>query len=246
MLTTAITATPERATAVAVTPSTAAAACRLVTGALSPRLLGRDARGARVALVATGALLLGGDHVRIELEVAGGAWLDVVETAGTVAYDGGGTPSTWSVHARLGPGARMRWNGLPFVVADGAAVRRTTTLDLAEGARALVRETLVRGRTGEPCGELRSLTDARIEGRPVLVEDLDAGAVGAEPGALGGHRVIDQVLAIGWRPPPSAEADAPRFDLAGPGALVRLLSDATHRTHAVDAAETAWRTAVAP
>ena len=43
----------------------------LVGGALAPRVLSSDATGARVALVATTALLLGGDRVEVEIEGIG-------------------------------------------------------------------------------------------------------------------------------------------------------------------------------
>ncbi|MCK8675522.1 hypothetical protein M1M07_31020, partial [Rhodococcus sp. HM1] len=60
--------TPNPATTVAVHRAHGRARCRLVPGAFGPRVLGGDANGARVALVATGALLLGGDNVVIEVE----------------------------------------------------------------------------------------------------------------------------------------------------------------------------------
>ncbi|RPF26448.1 urease accessory protein UreD [Georgenia muralis] len=203
---------------------------RLEGGALSPRLLRSDASGAAVAVVATGALLLGGDHVAVEVEVGDGASLEIVETAGTVAYDAGGEPSSWSVRVRLGAGARLTWEGLPFVVADGADVLRTTDVELGDGARALLREVLVLGRTGETGGALRARTSVRQAGAELLVEDLDLGPTArTAPGVLGRARVVDTVLALGWRPPagdPSARGT--RFDLDGAGALARLLGTAAH------------------
>ncbi|WP_154796086.1 urease accessory protein UreD [Occultella kanbiaonis] len=225
---------------IAVAPAPGRARCRLVAGALSPRILHADDGGARVALVATGALLLGGDEVRIDVEVAPGGWLEVVETAGTVAYDAGGTPSGWHVRAHLGEGARLSWCGLPLVVADGAHVRRSTELTLAAHARALLRETLVLGRAGETGGLLRATTRATLDGTDLLVEDLDlAPAARTAPGVLGELRVLDTTLALGWRP---VEVRAGRrYDLDGPGAFVRHLGADTHSGTGPALAATSWR-----
>jgi urease accessory protein len=67
----------------------------LTGGALAPRVIRVDESGARIGLVATEALLLGGDHIDIEIDVGPGAWLELVETAGTVAYDAGHVQSSW-------------------------------------------------------------------------------------------------------------------------------------------------------
>lgn len=235
--------TPNPATTVAVHRAHGRARCRLVPGAFGPRVLGGDANGARVALVATGALLLGGDNVVIEVEVGAGAWLEIVETAGTVAYDAAGRASSWTVRARLGAGASLVWDGLPFVVADGADVTRRTELMLGRDARVLLRETLVLGRSRESGGAVRSHTVATHEQRPLLVEDLDLSpGLRTLPGILGSHRVLDSVLALGWRPPHEDAGDgAYRFDLDGPGALVRWLGRDLHRSGGVDECVVAWR-----
>ena len=62
----------------------------LTGGPIGPRVLRVAENGARIGLVATTALLLGGDHIDIEIDVGPGAWLELVETAGTVAYDADG------------------------------------------------------------------------------------------------------------------------------------------------------------
>lgn len=229
------------ATVVDVTASPGRARCRVETGALSPRVLASTPDGARVALVATGALLLGGDVVRLDVTVGPGAWLEVVETAGTVCYPG--PPAGWHVNAQVGVDGVLVWAGLPFVVAQGADVVRTLRLDLADGARAVLRETTVLGRAGEDGGTARLRTDVALAGRPLLVEELDLAPGAREaPGVLGSFRVIDVVTALGFRPPPTDPAPAPgrragsarpgagahRLDLAGPGAVVRHLARDAH------------------
>ena len=97
----------------------------------------------------------------------------------------GRAPSRWT------PAGRLVWHGEPFVVAEGADVQRTPSVELAAGASVVLRETLVLGRSGEAPGRLRSRTEVRREGAPVLLEELDA-RVG-----MGPHRVLDQVLHLG-------------------------------------------------
>ena len=138
--------------------------CDLRPGALSPRVLSTGPGVARVALVATRALLLGGDRVRVEVHVGEGVELELVEVSGTVAYAGRGRSASWDVDVRVDAGGLLVWDALPFVVADGADVERTTRVSLAAGGArreqgvALLRETLVLGRSGEVGGRLRSRT----------------------------------------------------------------------------------------
>lgn len=205
--------------------------CRLTRGALAPRRLrsGTDGR-VQVALVATEALLLAGDHVRIEVDVRG-AGLDLVEVGGTVAYDmREGSPSTsahWDVDIRLSDGAELTWHGEPFVVATGADVQRSTTVELDAGARATLRETLVLGRSGEAGGGLRVATRAARAGEPLLVEDLDLRtSVRGGPAVLGPHRCLDSVTTLGHRLP-----DGPGvLQLAGEGSVRRWLGSQAHRS----------------
>ncbi|MDP9779370.1 urease accessory protein [Nakamurella flavida] len=189
--------------------------------------------GASVALVATGALLLGGDHVDVALTVGPGAWLEVVEIAGTVAYDAAGEASSWTVRASVEAGGTLVWSGEPFVVADGANTVRTLDISLAQGATATVRDVLVLGRTGERGGAVRSVTRADLAGHPLLAEDLDL----ADPvdrgltGVLGAARVLDTIAVLGRRlaeVPADAPADpGSRFELAGPGTLLRSVRSET-------------------
>lgn len=181
---------------------------RLVSGNLAARLIRADATGAQVALVATTALLLGGDRVDLELSVGPGAWLEIVETAGTVAYDAAGAPCSWNVRAVLGEGAMLLWQGLPFVVSDGANAVRSSTFELSVGSMACVRETLVLGRTGERGGAVRIRNRATASGVPVLVEDLDLTDQETRelPGILGAATVIDSLTLLGMK---ALEAPAP-------------------------------------
>lgn len=205
----------------------------LATGAWSPRVLSADGAHVRVALVATGALLLGGDDVRLVTRVGTGACVELVDTSGTVAYDGRGRAASWAVEADVDDHAALVWDALPFVVAEGADVTRSTVVRLGTGARVCLRDTLVLGRAGEGPGVVRQRT--RVDGPDgaVLAEDLDVTGPHRLPGILGPNRVVDQVLLAGCRPP-SVRTDpamATRLDvlhLDRPGALARRLAAEAH------------------
>ena len=200
----------------------------LVSGAFAPKLLTRGVASARVALVGARALLLAGDDVRIDVRVSEGCTLELVEVAGTVAYDGrGGPASTWTTTVDVAPGARISWAGEPFVVADGAEVTRSLDVSLGPGAVAELRETFVLGRTGERGGSLRCTTHVDLAGKPLLVEDLDltVDAVRRSPAVLGTARCLDTLSRFGER---FEHPDA--LQLQGPGTLLRWLGTDQHRS----------------
>lgn len=175
---------------------------RTSAGLLRAQRVHGPADRARVALVGQTALLLGGDEVALEVEVGPGAWLELSDIAGTVAYHGRGQAATWRTSIRLGLGAQLSYAGEPLVISDGADVTRTLTLDLAEGAAACLRETTVFGRSGEIGGRLDSTTTLRRERTEICIERLllDA-AARARPGMLAGVRVVDSLLALGTTAP---------------------------------------------
>lgn len=210
----------------------------LAAGLLAPRLVSRTASRAEVALLATTATLLGGDHVRIELAVAAGHTLVVTDVAGTVAYDGRGAAARWDVALTVGSGATLIWHGEPLVVSDGADVRRTLTGAVADGGRLLLRDTVALGRIGQDGGRLTCRTRLSLTGVPAVVEDLALDADLA-PGLLGAARVVDSVTALGWRPAPAASS----YSLAVDGALHRDLVAAGHESSAA-AVWASWRTAL--
>jgi len=197
---------------------------------LRPWLHRTDDTGAVVSLVPEGAMLLAGDHVRVELRVGPGARLDVVEPAGTVAYPMHATPgacAVWEVDVRLDEGASLRWLSQPFVVAEGAVVRRSTRVAMGAGSRLLLRETIVLGRAGEAPGTLSSSLRVADPDRPVVVEDLDLGPA-APPLLLGRSRVLDTLLLLG-EPVPGG-TDQGRLDLDAGGHLWRSLVVEAHES----------------
>lgn len=202
---------------------------------IRPVLLHSDERGARVSLVPEGALLLDGDHVRIDVEVGAGAHLELAEPGGTVAYDMRGGRARWDVHVTVAEGGSLVWHGEPFVVAAGASVDRRTTVRLRPGARLAVRETLVLGRHGEEPGALRQRCSVSDADGPVLLEELEVGPTTHE-GLLGGCRALGTTLVHGL----PVEEGPDTLLLASGGALVRRLGRHAHEVQP----EGPWRRVV--
>lgn len=199
---------------------------RLVGGLLRPQLLRADEDGCRIGLLATTALLLGGDEVDLEIEVGPGATLDLFDVAATVAYHGRGRPAAWRTQVVVAEGATFAYAGEPLIVADGADVLRSTRLEVAAGARAELRETLVLGRSGEVGGPLRSRTHVRVGGRDAWLEDqvLDVERGRCWPGILGDFRVLDTLITLGDPPAGDGAAGVSRFTLPdGVGVVTRYL-----------------------
>ena len=238
---------PARSTTFAVTPTDGRVHVRVATpgdpGApcLRPLLLESGHRHARVALVPDGALLLAGDAVRLDIEVGPGIRLEVVEPSGTVAFDMRGEEASWDVRIRLAQEATLVWAGEPFVVSSGARVRRSTTVDLAAGARLLLRETLVMGRHGERGGHLEQQWSAHgPDGVPLLVEQTVLDERSHRPGILGGHRALGTVVALGGGLAPDLCPEG-RLDLECGGVVWRGLSHEAHRA----VPREAWQAALA-
>ncbi|HST40573.1 MAG TPA: urease accessory protein UreD [Conexibacter sp.] len=178
--------------------------------------------GAVVALVQTAATLLSGDDCAIELELGPGAALTMIETGATIAHHvRDGPPARLRVRIALGAGARLEWLARPLVLAAGCDLRRTTTVELAAGARALLRETVVLGRSGEQPGRLDATLRASHTGRALLHERLDTAAprLLRSPVVAADATTLDAVLLLGAR-----GADLPgSTQLSGPGTLWRAL-----------------------
>jgi urease accessory protein len=201
---------------------------------IRPVLVRHDRRGAQVSLVPDGALLLAADAIELDVTVDPGARLDLVEPAGTVAFDMRGGSAQWDVRIHVGASGTLTWAGEPFVVASGAQVCRRTRISMDLGARLLLRETLVLGRYGEPPGALRQRTRVDAAG-PVLAEDLDLDAQ-TVPALLGPRRVVSSLLAYGMSLPPTVvtSPDPERFELEAGGLLWRRLGSEVHEAR-VDA-----------
>ena len=206
---------------------------------LRPRPLHVDGPVARLALVGSYAMLLAGDDLRLDIGIGPVVWLELVEPSGTIAYHAQGGSACWSASVQVGEGAQLVWRAAPFVVTAGADVRRHTRVELADGARALLSETLVLGRTYEDGGgPLRATMRVGHGGRPLLVEDLDLrDTIHRDlPGVMGHNRTMASVLLVGARPEKTCGGHETL--LAGAGALARAL--APHAHEAQSAVDVSW------
>ncbi|MDZ5620040.1 urease accessory protein UreD [Nocardioides sp. HM23] len=210
---------------VCATPGGGSPRVAIAHGALLARRLREHGSTVRLALVAGQALLLAGDEVRIEVLVQGPVDVEIVETAGTVAYEMRGGAARWEVAIDLRDGATVTWGGQPFVVSAGAEVRRDTTIDIEAGCRATMRETLVLGRAGETGGILHNQTRIDLAGTPLLIEDLDL-APEARVGwaILHHHRCLDSTTTAGYRLPHGHNV----LQLEGCGSVHRWIGDDLH------------------
>jgi urease accessory protein len=163
------------------------------------------------------------------MRVGPGVRLDVVEPAGTVAFDMRGGSARWGVGIEVDDGGELVWRAEPFVVATGAVVERDVEIALHGSGAAVLREVLVLGRVHEAGGVVRQRLRASISGQALLAEELVLDGVRPRVGVVGGHRVVDSVMVLGrraalWRAPEGAH----RLELEGPGTVVRYLGAQTH------------------
>lgn len=178
---------------------------------------------AHVAVVGAMAAPLGGDRLRITVEVAAGAALRVTSAAATVSLPGrDGAAAHYDLDLRVGPGGLLEWLPEPVVAAARSSLRLTTRVELAAGARLLLREEQVLGRTGEEPGRITARTTVRYDGRTVLDQQTDLGTGAPRwdgPAVVAHHRACGQLLRVGpddhGLPAPPADADAVLLRPAG-------------------------------
>ena len=211
-------------------------------GHLGIRVLHAGVDGARVAVLAEGALLVAGDDVSVGMRVGPGVRLDVVEPAGTVAFDMRGGSARWGVSVEVDDEGELVWRAEPFVVATGAVVHRSVSVALAGSGTALLREVLVLGRVRERGGVLSQRLRVTGPAGPLLAEDLHLDGARPRVGLLGAYRVVDSVSVLGRRAsgiptPPGTH----RLELEGEATVLRHCGDQTHTTPMDDA----WTTLAA-
>ncbi|HEV7897458.1 MAG TPA: urease accessory protein UreD [Planosporangium sp.] len=217
-----------RATAHVVAEAGPAGVTRLTVVRGEPPLLVRRTGAGEVHLVGGAAGPLGGDRLRIEIEVGPGAELCVRTVAASIALPGrDGAESRTEVVATVAPGGRLAWLPEPLIAAAGCRHAALTTVELAAGARLTWRDELVCGRHGEEPGEVRTRLAVRLAGRPLYAHELaiGPGAPGwAGAAVLGGARAVGSLVVVD----PSVSIDpsyvlgptAAVLPLAGPGVLV--------------------------
>ncbi|MFY1671765.1 urease accessory protein UreD [Plantactinospora sp. WMMB334] len=146
-------------------------------------------------LVGGAAGPLGGDDLRLDIEVGPGARLCVRSVAASLALPGpAGGRSRLAVTARVGSGGSLRWLPEPLIGAAGCDHVTTSRIELAEGAELRWREELVCGRHAESPGDVRITTSVRYAGRTLLRSDV---AIGPRASGWSGPAVLDGAGAAG-------------------------------------------------
>ncbi|MFH9328895.1 urease accessory protein UreD [Streptomyces althioticus] len=154
---------------------------------------------AHVTLVGAMSGPHGGDRFTVRADVGTGARLRVGSAAATLALPGQhGGQARQDVRITVAAGGELHWLPEPLVSVTGSELVVHTHVDLAPRARLVLREELVLGRAGEGPGRLTSRLTVRVDGRPVLDQELGCGP-GAPggwdgPAVLGGHRAVGQLL----------------------------------------------------
>lgn len=192
---------------------------------------------ARVALAAGAAGPIGGDRLRLDVEVGAGATLVVRSVAATVVLPGPhGEASRSEVAISVGAGASLVWLPGPVIAARGCRHESTTRVSLAPGSRLFARDELVLGRHGEGAGSIRQRLRVRLDGRPLLDQELHVGpdALGSDgPAVTGGRRAVGATLVVDreWaeaaafgRAAAAAHGTSARLPLCGPAVLISALA----------------------
>jgi urease accessory protein len=217
--------------------NTALAACR----SEPPLVLRRTGSGgpvAKVHLVSAAAGPLGGDGLRLEIEVGRGARLVLRTVAASVALPGpAGAWSRFEVRARVAAGGELVWLPEPLVAAGGCRHRMSADVEVADAGQLRWRDELIWGRYDEPGGDVVSSLTVSYAGKALLAHELALGpsAPGWNgPAVLAGARAAGSVLAAGHDPllsdavcemaHDSPEATSAVLPLAGPGVLVTAVA----------------------
>lgn len=196
-------------------------------------------------LVGGAAGPIGGDHLRLRVEVGPGASLTVRTAAASVALPGRcGRTSDLEVHATVADGGSLRWLPEPAVAAARCRHRLLSQISLARGARLVWRDELVLGRHGEDPGDYVSRISVDVGDRAVLRQELAVG--GSHPGwrgpaVTGGCRAVGSIVVVDPRleplpsPPTLATERAAVLALPGPAVqVVALAGDAVSLRRLLD------------
>jgi urease accessory protein len=193
----------------------------------------RDDGAARVSIAAGAGGPVGGDRLTLRVDVGAASTLVLRDVSATLLLPGPrDEQSRIRVDAHVGDGATFVWLPEPLIAARGCRHAGDVRITLDAGARLLLRAELVRGRHGERGGNIRQHIRVRLDGRPLLDQQL---ALGPDipgfdgPAVTGGHRAIGSVLVVdpswsdGAPPATPLDGDAAVMPLGGPAVLVSAL-----------------------
>lgn len=158
--------------------------------------------------------LTGGDSLEYRIQLDAGARLTATTQTAERAYATNGDSAQVRVKVEVGAGGHLDWLPQETILFEAANVTRKTEINLAEGASALLVESLVLGRhaMGEVLRHAR-LTDHRMirrQARPFWAETLridpDVLASAASPAILGGAKAMAVIALVAQNAEDAASA----------------------------------------
>lgn len=157
--------------------------------------------------------LVGGDELRLDLQVGDGAHTLVTTPAAGKAYRTLGPAARQTQALTVRPGGALEWLPQETILYDGCNLELDTRVDLGTGARFFGAETIVFGlpARAEPFarGSCRQAFELRRDGVPLLVERgrFDAGAAMQQAcWGLAGATVLTLIVAAPALDPSAVEA----------------------------------------
>lgn len=186
----------------------------------------------RVSLAAAAAGPIGGDEVRLDVEVGTGAALVLRTVSASLALPGPhGDCSRTTITVRVAAGGTFAWLPGPVIAAHRCRHHQITRLDLEPSARLLTREELLLGRHGEGPGEVRQHLRVVRGDRPLHDQEINvdpATSSWASPAVTGGRKAVGSVFVAdpAWSDPPAVHAgdDTAVLPLDRTAALVTALA----------------------
>lgn len=166
-----------------------------------------------VFLVGGAAGPLGGDDLRLHIQVCSGAVLQMRSVAASLAQpDPAGRPSDMSIEVDVAAGGALDWAPEPLVLTTGAHHRVHTSINLHGDAALRWRDVTVLGRHDEQSGLVEQNVTLTQDGEEVLCQQHAWGQGAPEgwsgPAVLAGARVVASEIAVRQGPasprPPAA------------------------------------------
>jgi urease accessory protein len=195
-----------------------------------------DPTPARVAVAAAAAGPIGGDHLRLGIDVEPGASLVLRNVAATLLLPGPhGQASCTETTVRIGTGGTLVWLPGPVIAAQDCHHHAVTKVMMDAGARLFLREELLLGRHGEQPGTIHQHLRICLGDCPLYDQALAVGPdiMGWDSSAvLGGRRAIGSVLIVdpAWDRDPidlpgrAVATDTVLMPLSGPGIVITAVA----------------------
>jgi urease accessory protein len=120
---------------------------RRESGCLRARFPNSDANTLEAVILNTAGGIAGGDQLALDIEVGRGAGITIATAAADKVYRSLGPDATIDVRLSIDPSGKLRWLPQEMILFDGARVRRSITIDLAEEATVILAEAVVFGRS---------------------------------------------------------------------------------------------------